>query len=139
MADPLKVTVDFETSHLIFPAVIGAVLLLLGAAILITHRRAILGSGEMWGRTIARMDKIRFFGTLALTVAYFLLMVPVGDVWPNTGLGFLICSIPFVALTGILFMHERDARGIAVLLAVAILAPTLVWWLFSNVFALTLP
>lgn len=139
MADLLKVTVDFQTSHLIFPTLIGAVLLLLGIAIAFTHRQAILNSGAMWSQTFARMDKIRFFGTIGLTIAYFLLMVPVGDMWPNTGLGFLICSIPFVALIGLLYMHDRPPRSVAILLAVAVIAPTLIWWLFTYVFALTLP
>lgn len=139
MADLLKVTVDFQTSHLIFPTLIGAVLLLLGIAIAFTHRQAILNSGAMWSQTFARMDKIRFFGTIGLTIAYFLLMVPVGDMWPNTGLGFLICSIPFVALIGLLYMHDRPLRSVAILLAVAVIAPTLIWWLFTYVFALTLP
>ena len=51
---------------------------------------------------MGEMNKVRFFGTIAITVAYFLLMVPVGNLWPNTGLGFLICSIPYVFLTGAL-------------------------------------
>lgn len=139
MGDLMKVSINFETSHLIFPTLIGVILLLLGLAILVTHRAAILNSGAMWSRTLTGMDKPRFFGTLLLTVVYFLLMVPVGDLWPNTGLGFLICSIPFVAAISILYMHERDARSLIPVLIVAIAAPTLVWWLFTYVFALTLP
>lgn len=139
MADLFAVTIDFDTSHLIFPTLIGSILLLLGLAILITRRRAILNSGAMWSQTLSQMDKPRFFGTIALTIVYFLLMVPVGDIWPNTGLGFLICSIPFVALTGLLFMHERTTRNVIPMMIVAVIAPTLVWWLFTYVFALTLP
>lgn len=139
MADLLSVSINFETSHLLFPKLIGAVLALLGLAILISHRRAIAHSGAMWAQTLASMDKPRFFGTLALTVVYFLLMVPVGDRWPNTGLGFLICSIPFVAAISVLYMHERDARSLIPALIVAVAAPTIVWWLFTYVFALTLP
>lgn len=139
MADLLSVSVNFETSHLLFPMLIGVILMLLGAAIVVTRRGAIANSGAMWSRCFAQMDKPRFFGTLALTVIYFLLMVPVGDRWPNTGLGFLICSIPFVAGIGILYMHERNARSLIPVLIVAVAAPTLVWWLFTYVFALTLP
>ena len=53
MADLLSVSINFETSHLLFPKLIGAILLLLGAAILVTHRRAIMNSGAMWSRTYA--------------------------------------------------------------------------------------
>lgn len=139
MGEWTRVEVDFATSHLIFPTLIGVVLALLGAAILITHRREVLGSGTMWRETFSRMDKPRFFGSLGLTILYFSLMVPVGDIWPNTGMGFLLCSIPFVALTGILFMHERTLRSMVPVLIIALAGPLLVWWLFSDIFYLTLP
>ncbi|UYN98664.1 MAG: tripartite tricarboxylate transporter TctB family protein [Devosia sp.] len=139
MGEWTRVKVDFATSHLIFPTLIGIVLIVLGAAILITQRRAVLGSGAMWRETFARMDKARFLGGLGLTVLYFLLMVPVGDIWPNTGMGFLLCSIPFVALTGILFMHSRTLGNIIPVLIIAVAGPLLVWWLFSDIFYLTLP
>lgn len=139
MGDLLQVTIDFDRSHLIFPRLIMVILLLLGVAIVIRDRKAIAHSGAMWAETFRNMDKIRFFGTIGLTIAYFLLMVPVGDIWPNTGLGFLICSIPFVALTGLLYMHQRNIRSVIPVLIVSVVAPVLVWWLFTHVFALTLP
>ncbi|WP_421953268.1 tripartite tricarboxylate transporter TctB family protein [Pelagibacterium sp.] len=139
MGEWTRVKVDFATSHLIFPTLIGIVLLVLGVTILITQRRDVLASGAMWRDTFARMDKPRFFGALVLTVLYFSLMVPVGDIWPNTGMGFLLCSIPFVALTGLLFMHERTLRGAIPVLVIALAGPLLVWWLFSDIFYLTLP
>ncbi|HEX9596417.1 MAG TPA: tripartite tricarboxylate transporter TctB family protein, partial [Anaerolineales bacterium] len=139
MGELTRVEIDFATSHLVFPTLIGIILLILGAAILITQRREVMGSGALWRETSARMDKPRFFGALCLTVLYFTLMVPVGDFWPNSGMGFLLCSIPFVALTGILFMHERTVRGLVPVFIVALVGPFLVWWLFSDIFFLTLP
>lgn len=139
MDDLTRVTIDFDTSHLIFPTIIAAVLGILGLAILVRDRAAILGSGRMWAATFRDMDKARFLGALALTVAYFLLMVPVGNVWPNAGYGFLICSIPYIAALGLLFMHQRGPAAVGALLAVAVIAPPIVWWLFSEVFFLTLP
>ena len=139
MGDLTSVTIDFETSHLVFPTMIGIILAALGVAILVTHRHEIAGSGAYWQRTFERMDKLRFLGAIALTIVYFLLMVPVGNVWPNTGLGFLICSIPYVFLTGVLFLHERGPRQLVPVLVTALVAPTLVWWLFTDLFFLTLP
>ncbi|RWO28376.1 MAG: tripartite tricarboxylate transporter [Mesorhizobium sp.] len=139
MGDFTRVTIDFQTSHLVFPTLIGAILLALGAAILITRGQAIAGAGQYWSQTLAAMDKPRFFGTIALTVVYFLLMVPVGDFWPNTGMGFLVCSIPFVALSGLLYLQERTKSAVTVLAVVAVAAPLLVWWVFAHVFFLTLP
>lgn len=139
MGDFTRVTIDFQTSHLVFPTLIGAILLALGTAILITRRQAIAGAGQYWSQTLAAMDKPRFFGTIALTLVYFLLMVPVGDIWPNTGMGFLICSIPFVALSGLLYLQERTKSAVTMLAVVAVAAPLLVWWVFAHVFFLTLP
>lgn len=134
-----QVTIDFERSHLLFPIIITIILVLLGLAILIRDRARIAGSGAYWQETIANLDKLRFFGTIALTLVYFLLMVPIGRIWPNTGMGFLICSIPYVFLTGLLFMHERTLRKIIPVVLTAVIAPTFVWWLFTHPFFLSLP
>lgn len=139
MGELTRVTIDFETSHLIFPILIGAILALLGLTILITRRHQIAAAGGYWSDIMDRMDKPRFFGTVVLTVLYFMLMVPVGNIWPNTGLGFLICSIPYVFLTGLLFLHDRGLRDILPVAVTAAIAPTLVWWLFTDLFYLTLP
>lgn len=139
MGNLTEVSIDFQSSHLVFPTVIGCILAVLTLAILVTRRRQIAGAGTYWRRTLGDMDKTRLFGALALTVLYFTLMVPVGNIWPNTGLGFLICSVPYVLATGLLFMHDRDMRQILVMLVIALAGPTFVWWLFTEIFFLTLP
>lgn len=139
MSSWLTPTIDFDTSHTVFPTLISAVLIVLGLVIIIRDRQKILQAGVFWKRTFRYIDKSRFFGTLGLTVLYFLLMVPVGDIWPNTGYGFLICSIPFVFLIGLIYMHKRQVRDLVLMGGVAATIPTLVWWLFSSVFYLTLP
>lgn len=139
MGQLTHVKINFETSQLIFPTIMACILGILGLAILITHRREILASGTHWRRIAQGMDKARFFGTIVLMLIYFSLMVPVGNIWPNTGMGFLICSIPFVFLTGLLYLNERTSRHVAVLGVTALVAPTIVWWLFADLFFLTLP
>ena len=134
-----RVTIDLSTSHLVFPAIIGAVLLVLGLAIVATRWRQLAGAGGYWSGVLAATDKPRFFGTIALTLVYFLLMVPVGDFWPNTGMGFLLCSIPYVALMGLLYLHEKTRALLLALGIVSLVAPLIVWWVFANVFFLTLP
>ncbi|WP_308918236.1 tripartite tricarboxylate transporter TctB family protein [Jannaschia sp. LMIT008] len=139
MGDLTRVTIDFERSHLVFPTIVAAVLAVLGLAIVLRDRRRIAGAGAHWRGIWRDMDRVRFLGTLALTLLYFTLMVPVGRIWPNTGLGFLVCSIPFVLATGLLFMHDRGWRQVLPVVAVAGIAPTFVWWLFTYPFFLTLP
>lgn len=134
-----RVTIDFERSHLVFPTVIGTILLLLGAAILVTRRRQIMAAGQYWSGIFSGLDKLRFLGTLVLTVIYFMLMVPVGDIWPNTGMGFLLCSIPYVFLTGYLFLHDRSVRDVLPVVITAAVVPTVVWSTFTYLFFMTLP
>ncbi|WP_118134491.1 tripartite tricarboxylate transporter TctB family protein [Oceanicella sp. SM1341] len=139
MGDLTRVTIDFETSHLVFPILIAIILGLLGLAIAIRDRARIAAAVPYWRRTLAAMDKPRFLGTIALTLVYFSAMVPVGDIWPNTGLGFLLCSIPYILATGLLFMHERRPRQVLPLVVVALAGPVFVWWLFTYPLFLTLP
>ncbi|OWY10369.1 hypothetical protein B6V72_17295 [Thioclava sp. F34-6] len=139
MGSLTHIKIDFDSSHLIFPTIIACILALLGIAIAITHRRAILASGAHWRGIFAQMDKLRFFGTLVLLLIYFSAMEPVGNIWPNTGMGFLLCSIPFVFLNGLLFLHQRGWRQVWPLALTALIAPTFVWWLFGDLFYLTLP
>lgn len=135
----LQVTIDFERSHLVFPTIVAVVLGLLLLAIVIRDRHRIAGAGAYWRGVLGDMDRVRFFGTLGLTLLYFSLMVPVGNIWPNTGRGFLFCSVPFVMAIGLLYMHERTVRKAIPLAVVAVVGPVFVWWLFTYPFFLTLP
>lgn len=134
-----NITIDFEASHLVFPRLVIITLFTLGLAIAVRDRKRLLASGEYWRRVLARMDKPRFLGSLTLTVIYFSLMVPVGDNWPNTGLGFLICSVPYVFFIGWIFAHDRKGRALLPLAIVSVIGPVFVWWLFTELFFLSLP
>ena len=139
MNDLTKVTIEFEQSHLVFPRLIASVLAILLISIVIRDRHRIMNALPYWRGVFSAMDKKRFFGALAATLAYFSLMVPIGNIWPNTGMGFLICSVPYVLGVGLLFMHERPMRSVISLSAVAVIGPVFVWWLFTYPFFLTLP
>ena len=134
-----QVSIDFETSHLVFPTLIAIVVGVLGIAIMLRDRALIAQAPAAWRTTLADIDKPRFFGTIVLTVLYFSLMVPVGNIWPNTGLGFLICSIPYVFAIGVLYLHERSWRDIIPVAILAAVAPPVAWYLFYYVFFLSLP
>jgi len=136
---PFHVTVDFNTSHMIFPTIIAVILGILLISILITRGSTILATvtnGAWWP---AGIDHKRFFGTLALTVIYFLAMPTVGDIFPNTGLGFYLCSIPYLFALSTLLLHERCRRSLMIAAANALIAPTLVWYILSELFNISLP
>ncbi|WP_404420564.1 tripartite tricarboxylate transporter TctB family protein [Thalassospira australica] len=135
----LKVTVDFDTSHIIFPTIIAVILGILFLAILVTRGRTIfasIGSGPWWPVGI---DHLRFFGTIAGTVLYFLAMPAVGDIYPNTGLGFYLCSIPYLFAMSVLYLHERGRKQLIIAGLNAVIAPSLVWYILSELFNISLP
>ncbi|MBV17194.1 MULTISPECIES: tripartite tricarboxylate transporter TctB family protein [Thalassospira] len=136
---PFHVTIDFDTSHMIFPTIIAIILGILFTAILITRGRTMLATitnGPWWP---AGIDHMRFFGTLVLTVIYFTAMPSVGDFFPNTGLGFYLCSIPYLFALSTLFLHERTRRTLLIAGANALIAPTIVWYILSELFNISLP
>lgn len=135
----LSVSIDFDTSHTVFPTIVAIVLGILLAAILATRSRAILatiGSTPWWP---AKIDHMRFFGTLAGTVLYFIAMPWVGDFYPNTGLGFYICSIPYLFAMSVLYLNQRDKRHLLIAGLNALIAPSVVWYLLSELFNISLP
>jgi hypothetical protein len=139
IASLLKVKIDFATSHVIFPHIIEAILAILLVVILAVRWPRIVaavGSGPVWPLGI---DKLRFFGTIAITVVYFLAMPAIGDRFPNTGLGFYFASIPYVLAISVLYLHDWRPRPLAYALANAVIAPTIVWYVLANVFNISLP
>ena len=66
-------------------------------------------------------------------------MVPVGRIWPNTGMGFLLCSVGFCLALARLLVHDITTRKWLAIGLTALIGPALVWYVFSEVFRVTLP
>lgn len=135
----LSVKINFATSQNFFPHIIEGILAILLVVIFATRWRAIhaaLSKGPLWPLGI---DQYRFFGTVICTVIYFVAMPFIGYQFPNTGLGFLFASIPYVFLIGILYLHSPRPRQLVYAAINAVVAPTIVWYLLSNVFNISLP
>lgn len=138
-----KVSVDFDQSHLFFPKIVTWFLLLQLVVIFLVYgipyirdiragKRASPFSGKQW-------DKLRFFGTITLTIIYFLSMDYVGGYFPNTGLGFLFTSIVFIFVLSLLYVHGLDHRKMLVLSLNALIAPNVAWFVLARLFNITLP
>jgi hypothetical protein len=134
----LQVKINFATSQNVFPHIIEVVLAILFVMVIATRWRRILAAvgGPPWPIGI---DQIRFFGTLALTIIYFLAMPVVGDQFPNTGLGFYFASIPYILAIGLLYLHNWTRRTIIYVVLNAVIAPTIVWYVLANLFNISLP
>ena len=138
-----KVKVNFSQSQLLFPEIISTILVLLLLAIFVVY-------GIPWLRAIRRgertrlgsvkdLDKLRFFGSIVLTIVYFLSMDYVGDFFPNMGYGFLFMSIPFIFLLSLLCVHGLTRRKLLALSLNALIAPAVAWYVLAQLFNISLP
>ncbi|OHZ01815.1 tripartite tricarboxylate transporter TctB family protein [Salinicola sp. MIT1003] len=139
----LDVSIDFDQSHLFFPRIVTWILVILLAMIVITRYRLLVPGLKRAGRVLAgregEFDHKRFFGTLALTTAYFYLMSVLSDVFPNTGYSFLIMSVAFVFLLSLLYVDHLTRRLFVILVLNALIAPALAWYVLAQLFRITLP
>ncbi|SBR45037.1 MULTISPECIES: tripartite tricarboxylate transporter TctB family protein [unclassified Halomonas] len=139
----LSISVDFENSHLFFPTIISWIMAVLFAIVLVAKVAPFLVAVKRGERSLPivgePMDGWRFFGTLALIVAYFYLMAVVGNLFPYTGYGFLFVSILFVLLMSLMYMHKWTKKSLIIVVINAVVAPSLVWLILAKLFAITLP
>lgn len=142
-SDLFSVTIQFDQSHLFFPRIIHWVLLiqlvLIAVFVLRPYLREVSAGTKSLPFTHGHFDSFRFFGTLVLTVLYFLSMDYVGEFFPNTGLGFLIMSIPYMFLLSLLYVHHRDGRHLFRIALNSVLAPIVAWYVLARLFSITLP
>jgi hypothetical protein len=138
-----KVSIDFSQSHLFFPNIIHWILLILAVLIALTSGpkllRQLREKKKDDKQTGAPTDWVRLLGTLVLTIIYFSLMETVGDLFPNTGFGFLFTSIPFMFLLSVLFVHQPGRREFVTITLSSIISPAVAWYVLAQMFNITLP
>lgn len=138
-----KVSIDFERSHLFFPTLISWLLLLVLALIVLVHGRDFLSDIRTGKRSLSiaadGFDSLRFFSTIALTIAYFVAMEYVGAFFPNTGLGFLLMSIPYMFALSLLYGHKIGRKKFMAICLNALIAPVTAWYVLARLFNITLP
>ena len=138
-----QVKIVFAQSHLFFPRIIHWLLLIMFVVIVlfqgIPYLREVRAGRKQLPFIGGHFDHLRFFGTIVLTIAYFLLLDPVGEFFPNMGLGFLLMSIPYMMLLSLLYLYQRDRRHVTLVVINAVLAPTIAWYVLGQLFDITLP
>lgn len=143
ISDLFKVTIEFDQSHLFFPRIIHWVLLiqfiLIAVFVARPYLREVNAGKKQLPFTNGHFDSFRFVGTIVLTVLYFLSMDYVGEFFPNTGLGFLIMSIPYMFLLSLLYVHHRDRRHLVMITINSVSAPIIAWYVLAHLFSITLP
>lgn len=138
-----KVSIAFDQSHLFFPKIVTWFLLLQLVVTCLVYGIPYIRDVRSGKRTFpfssGQWDNLRFFGTIVLTIVYFLSMDYVGGYFPNTGLGFLFTSVIFIFVLSLLFVHGLDRRKMVVLSLSALLSPSVAWFVLARLFNITLP
>lgn len=144
LSDMLKVQVDFNQSHLLFPSLVQWLLFFLLLLMAVVYGPAYLAKARAARAAAAsparpQVDWVRLGGFLALTVVWFFVMEPVGRLLPNTGIGFLLASIPYGVALSWLFVHDIDRHKWMLIGISSVATPLVVWAVFAYVFQITLP
>jgi len=141
--DLFQVSIDFDQSHLFFPRIVHWLLLIMVVLIValqgVPYLRDVSAGRKALPFTAGTFDAGRVFGTLVLTIVYFVSMPYVGDFFPNTGLGFLLMSIPYMFALSWLYLHQRDRGHLLRVALNALIAPVVAWYVLAKLFAITLP
>nr|WP_067293911.1 tripartite tricarboxylate transporter TctB family protein [Marinobacterium profundum] len=139
----LEVSIDFDQSHLFFPRlVLGLLAGMLVLIVALNYGRLaeiVRTRGAGLAFFEANADKFRLFSTLALVIAYFVAMDYVGQLFPNTGLGFLFSSMAFMFSLSLVYVHEVTRRVLLVISSNALIAPLVAWYVLGTLFNITLP
>lgn len=138
-----KISIDFQESHLFFPTIISWVVAILAGIIFLVYGIRFIrdvASGSRKPRFfVENYDKFRLYGTVILTVVYFIAMDLVGRYFPNTGFGFLFMSIPFMFVLSLMYSHEFNRSKMIVIAVNSIIAPSVSWYILGKLFNITLP
>ncbi len=135
----MRIDVVYSTQHWIMPNILIAIILGLGALIFVMEGMGRVKAGGSFlpkfnGKFFAEnYDKMKFWGAIVLTAAYFFLLDKIG---------FTICSIVFLFLYNTLFAgmdRMKNKRYHINSLIISVVACLLVSILFGTVFAITLP
>ncbi|WP_425542219.1 tripartite tricarboxylate transporter TctB family protein [Salinibacillus aidingensis] len=134
MSDLLSLEITFSESHTIFPKIVLSILITL--LILIIVRRIVTRIKEGKSKKfnfnffIDNYDKPKFYGTIILLLGYGIIMEPIG---------FLLSSILFMFLIMLLFIGDLKRKSILLSLANSIITSVFIWFLFGQMFNITLP
>ena len=135
----MRINIVYSTQHWIMPKILIAIIVALGLLIFILEGVARVKAGgsflpKLGGKFfVENYDKLKFWGTIVLTAAYFFLLDKIG---------FTVCSIIFLILFNTLFAGKdrmKDKRYHINSVIISVVACVLVSTLFGTVFAITLP
>lgn len=136
----LNVSIDFAESHWFFPKIVITCIVILLAVILVKERKTIAKSVAGFSmKSILNHENYKAYLFLALLSVYILAMEALGELFPNTGYAFLICTIPLMFVIPLLIEKEISKRKLMFIAVNSVLSPIIAWVVLGQLFAITLP
>lgn len=123
-------------SHLLFPKIILIIVGLLGFILIIQRFLSTKKLGinfiniNEFSFLEPNYDKIKFFGTFFSLLLIIILMERIG---------FITSSIISLSILNIIYNGWKDKKNILKSIVISIIETIIVWYLFSNIFGVTLP
>ncbi|WP_408010204.1 tripartite tricarboxylate transporter TctB family protein [Pseudalkalibacillus sp. A8] len=134
MKDLVTVELKFSEYHTIFPKIMLTILIFLAVLMLLLNIVKRIREGTLTALRfqffVDNYDKLKFYGTLVLLIAYAFMLEPIG---------FLPASILFMFLISLLFIGNVKKKSIIVSLANSLATSFAIWYLFGQLFDITLP
>lgn len=134
MKEMLTIDIKYDEYHIIFPKIIMGILILLLVLMLIKALIKRLKDGSLTQFKFKffeeNYDKLKFFGTIGLLLAYVFVLEMVG---------FIASSIVFMFLLTILLRGNFQRNTLVISLVNSVTTSVLVWFFFGYLFDITLP
>jgi len=136
----LDVSINFDQSHWFFPRIIIFSLIILLIIIFYRERKIIANNlkGFSIGNIINR-DNSKCYLFVAIIIFYIFTMEKLGELFPNSGYGFLISTIPLLFITSFILESDITKKKIVFISINSILSPLLAWFVLGKMFGITLP
>lgn len=142
--DFLKVTINFDTSEVIFPIIITCLIGICALIGFIKNFKKLQAINYISFiviklQNLKQVDFFRLLSTIILLIIYFLSMDYLKDFWPNTGISFLVSSIVFIFCLSLIYLHQKDKKHLLIISLNAVLVPLVAWFVLNQLMDITLP
>ncbi len=134
VSDLLTIELSYNNYHLLFPRIIISILIILGIVLLITNiiKRVKNGNLTSFSFTffVDNYDKVKLFGTAVLLIVYAGTLEIIG---------FIPASVLFMFLVTLLYIGNIRKKSIMISVSNSLATTIIVWYVFGQLFDITLP
>lgn len=141
----MTVSYSFSTMHWFFPKIIIGILIILGIMLIIQRAMRCKKQGipfvNLKGYHFFKpgYDKIKFWGSIILFIAYIALLEPLSFLWAScifiTAFNLLFSEAIYSEEKGL----SIDLKNVGVSVLIGVVASAFIWVLFYKIFNITLP